>query len=657
MSSSEQCQKRLLVSQQSDDENTTSQTKRLRQTDEENPNDTSYPDNSDESIASNEFSFEMLDDPVANTEDRRSYHSLIQITTSTKSFVVRAGDSVYLTNDTGGFRWVCKIDRFFIPDDTETRSQSLLDEAGLHKNIDALKMVVTWFLRSYEVQRFNSFYGFASICDRMKTNEVVLSNIKEEMDASFIYKLCKLHTCSEDDEEMFQNIASDHLFCRYMVTVDQEKKTLKWSTYEDGMEVSKDSDSSHHEIKDSKGDTSVAEDDDDDDDDDMSSEEELARNVMQEGEGSTLRGDIAVGPKHQIEIGRYDPNGIASITSRNPKLVWKPSVISDDELHRFFVDLASIHTKYLEENSLIILEEPYTPLRFEAAEKLMKEKLKNTNIARDIVKIMLCGSSMSSASMLGASKSNPNRRNELFRECDVDKVLELLCDHNYNTEEALEAIRSNLYSITTAWNKREREIFDAGYRQQQSSCLREISEVLQPTTKTLKDVVDYHYRFKITDQFRKYQNQKREQALRIVKCIDSRKALNDTQYQSSTTGGTGSGLLTSMTIGRKNSASGDDDSGPVRNVPASIQIDEVHWADKTIASVAQSRDNRVRAAKQLLLDVREALGSDVMKAVAGVIKKMQVAYDASTRESLFHLLSNHPELQSRFLDFLPRQVH
>lgn len=661
MSSSEQSHKRLSIDQESDNENAASPPKRLRDSSELNPNNETSPTRASDE-PNNEFTFEALDSADIHPVTLRRYHSVIRFTTATESFTVRAGDSVYLTNDTSGYRWVYNIDRFFLIGESDNQSEPTHAEVDLQKNTGALKMIGSWFLRSNEVERLKSFEGFESIMDRMKSNEVVLSNIKEILDANFIHKICKVHRYDEDDKQLAQDIPDEDLCCRYMVTVDKKKKTLKWSAYRDRTENSPhsfetseddnaemDNNSSHHDMKDKKEDRTAADDDGeidgDDDDDDMSSDEDPSQTVMQEGEGSTLRGDIGIGPKYQIDIGPYDPNATSSVKSRNPKLVWKPNVTSDDELHRFFVDLALLHNKYLEENNLIILDEPYTPLRLEEAENLMREKLKNTTNTYDAAKIMLCGSCMSSASMLGASKSNPSRRNELFRECDADKVLEFLCDHNYNTEEAIEALRSNLYSITTAWNKREREIFDVGYRQVQSSALREISEVLKPTTKTLKDVIDYHYRFKITDQYRKYQNRKLEQAIHIVECIDSRRALNDTQHQSGITGGTAA---------TKPSANGDGDSEPARN--GDNQNEEVNWCEKTIASVAQARDNRVRAAKQLLMDVKEVLGADVMKSVALIIKNMQVSYDSTTRVSLFQLLPNQPELQSRFLEFLPRQA-
>lgn len=45
-------------------------------------------------------------------------------------------------------------------------------------------------------------------------------------------------------------------------------------------------------------------------------------------------------------------------------------------------------------------------------------------------------------------------------------------------------------------------------------------------TKPLKGVIDYFYRFKIPDQFRKVQERKREQAIRMLECIETKRNLN-----------------------------------------------------------------------------------------------------------------------------------
>jgi hypothetical protein len=43
-------------------------------------------------------------------------------------------------------------------------------------------------------------------------------------------------------------------------------------------------------------------------------------------------------------------------------------------------------------------------------------------------------------------------------------------------------------------------------------------------SKNFKDAVDYHYRFKIPGQFRRYQDKKREHAVRMMEIIENRRS-------------------------------------------------------------------------------------------------------------------------------------
>ena len=76
------------------------------------------------------------------------------------------------------------------------------------------------------------------------------------------------------------------------------------------------------------------------------------------------------------------------------------------------------------------------------------------------------------------------------------------------------------------WTHAQKELFEAGFRRYAGS-LRMIHKGLGPmTSKSFRDVIDYHYRFKIPDQFRVFQEIKREQAVRMMECIESRRNVN-----------------------------------------------------------------------------------------------------------------------------------
>ena len=76
----------------------------------------------------------------------------------------------------------------------------------------------------------------------------------------------------------------------------------------------------------------------------------------------------------------------------------------------------------------------------------------------------------------------------------------------------------------TVWSTDEKDIFGSGFRRYSGS-LRMIAKSIAPT-KEFKDVVDYYYRFKIPDQFRRLTDMKREQAVRIMECIETRRSIN-----------------------------------------------------------------------------------------------------------------------------------
>jgi hypothetical protein len=207
-------------------------------------------------------------------------------------------------------------------------------------------------------------------------------------------------------------------------------------------------------------------------------------------------------------------------------------------------------------------------------------------------------------------------------------VLEILASHVYDTKAALATIQSSLHRITVGWTRPEKDIFDDGFRRNSGS-LRIIAKAITPT-KTMKDVIDYFYRFKVSDQFRKFQDKKRKLAVRMVECIESRKYY---ESPSSNNGATALGLSGANTESFE---------------PAS------HWSEKSISNILETKDQRVRAAKQLLIDVKDRFGSKKMAEVASVIRQLQECYEPVARSFLFKLLDGEPELQKRFLGFLPK---
>jgi len=142
----------------------------------------------------------------------------------------------------------------------------------------------------------------------------------------------------------------------------------------------------------------------------------------------------------------------------------------------FLNRVAELHNPYLQQNGMK-MDEPYSPLPYDRVEDIMRQTPGQHPPT---------GSFMSTASMLGGVRSG------LSKECNADSLLEILADHDYDTDRALVTIQSNLNRITSGWTRAEKDIFDDGFRRHQGA-LRTIAKAIGPT-KSLQDVIDYYYR-------------------------------------------------------------------------------------------------------------------------------------------------------------------
>lgn len=222
-------------------------------------------------------------------------------------------------------------------------------------------------------------------------------------------------------------------------------------------------------------------------------------------EGSTTKGSIFVGPEHQVDVPPFTPG--QTVASRNPTLVWKPGAVSDDVVDEYLNKASKILNDYMEQNGLVV-DDPYAPLP--SARVMAMVEAENNGKPLTL-------------SRLSTASSLSKDRNELMRECKLDELLTTLQENDYNPEKALAYVAENPREFLTIWTEKERESFNSVFRRNQGS-LRMIAKALSGT-KTFKDVVDYHYRFKIPDQFRRYQEKKREQALRMMECVEHRRSL------------------------------------------------------------------------------------------------------------------------------------
>ena len=197
-------------------------------------------------------------------------------------------------------------------------------------------------------------------------------------------------------------------------------------------------------------------------------------------EGSVNSGKIEIGENHQAIIPDLVENGQYVFPRAEPlQKVWESNKIDDQKLDKFLEEVVGVLLKYSEEKGL--------------------------EISRNL------------PDMSASSVDEPDQ--SWCREFDKQKVLSELHTNGYDYPSTLLAIKARPMDFITFWSRREKEQFNAGF-QRHFSNLRMIKKEMGDSMNH-KDVVDYHYRFKIPEQFIRYQDKKREQARRMIESIES----------------------------------------------------------------------------------------------------------------------------------------
>jgi hypothetical protein len=197
-------------------------------------------------------------------------------------------------------------------------------------------------------------------------------------------------------------------------------------------------------------------------------------------EGSATQ-KIMVGEKHQAVVPTFSiDQQTATLFGRAvaPSLVWKPNSVTDDNLDKFIDQAGGILRGYMKERGIVMNRK--VPLNIDP--KHLKSKF-------------------------------------TCREFNMDQILKLFHDKNYNINAALKAIRGSPQSYLMIWTEEDKDLYNAGFKRH-FSAIRFISKDMGLTKKD-KEVVDYHYRFKIPDQFRRYQDKKREQARHMLEVVEN----------------------------------------------------------------------------------------------------------------------------------------
>lgn len=197
-------------------------------------------------------------------------------------------------------------------------------------------------------------------------------------------------------------------------------------------------------------------------------------------EGSTMQ-KITVGNQHQAVIPLLGSKALPYTRAYPPELVWAPGNITDSEINKYIVEAGEILNNYMKDISINITR--YVPY--------------NVDIKHLTSPRMQC------------------------RELNIDQILKLLHEQDYNVSQALDAIQNSPEQFLFIWTKEEKLVYDLGFKMYYND-IRHITKGFG-SHKNHRDVIDYFYRFKIPDQFRLYQDQKRDQARRILECVERHK--------------------------------------------------------------------------------------------------------------------------------------
>lgn len=378
---------------------------------------------------------------------------------------------------------------------------------------------------------------------------------------------------------------------------------------------------------------------------DLSNRKRPAPTPTSDGLTTTTMGKIKVGPGYQaiiphvIKRRKYTPSRPATAVVQS---LWKPNTISDTDLHSFLSEAGKVLKKVSDSQGLQLT--------------MMEHRL------------MLMGRSEQEVTDILSSSSF---RAVEYREFNKDGILSLLHECQYDASDALVALaKAPPEKYLTLWTKEEQELYNAGFQTHLNSLLQ-ISKGIK--SKSHKDVIDYHYRFKIPDQFRKYERKKLEQAQRMMECIEHRRSdevmkrlrgsSNDSQIMY--TGGGSNGprkyhewwvtieslqilyfyypclipisltfesMLISLGIRTKTGGGGHDATG--------------------------ATEHRRMRAKKLLLQIQKEVGDKKYRTIVDHLKNFQShsVTAPQLKEGFVTELGRHPALLEQFQSFLPQPL-
>lgn len=466
-----------------------------------------------------------------------------------------------------------------------------------------------WYYKKDDIRRMKKSYSNiprSKLLGFMTDNDLLLGTVTDDCYIKSIRTKCSVYRSTAFQRDEPQEMPPNPAYrCCFDVTINPNG-VVKATAY-DGQDDEYESMSpakrikivnSNSENSDDDGSEGSYESGSDDDretksrdmDDDNSSTEESVKPprtpVISEG---TTNHKITIGDEHQAIIPTLGGNSIRRNRDSPPDMVWEPNKISDSELE-----------KYVEEAGYIL-----------------KHYMKSTGMAParhvphhlDLRHITL-----------------PHMH---CREFNIDQIFKVLHDEAYNTSQALKAITKDPESFLYIWTKEEKVLYDIGFKNHYNA-IRFITKGLGDK-KNHKDVVDYFYRFKIPDQFRSYQDQKRDQARRILECVEKHRR---DEYLSPECTVSTSGIATKK-LPQTWIKTGGGDSNDIGAI-----------------------ESRRQDANDLLNDAKDALGSDKYLDLVNLLKALnsRVLSIPEVRDGFSKLLErDHKSLFERFETFLPKK--
>ena len=238
------------------------------------------------------------------------------------------------------------------------------------------------------------------------------------------------------------------------------------------------------------------------------------------------------------------------------------------------------------------------------------------------------------------------------REISIDNLLTELHECNYDYAAALDKVSAQPEKFLTLWTQDERDRFDSSFRVYRDS-LRMIAKNLMDV-KSCKDVIEYHYRFKLVENFRRFKAKKQEQAREMMETVEyrmlkERKAIEARNEENSDD---------------ENMSSDEDEDKDMPDEPSS-RDGPLNSRIRTWFKTGCSKDGSEGATQQrrnnaceFLVEVKDKVGTDAYLALAKCLKsynsQSQTLIDL--KASAQDIMKSHPSLFDQFVEFLPKEI-